>query len=133
MSLLRELQTLITEHGSAAVLRERLGLFSDKVEALEQKLVELQKENAALKEELGQAKNQLKAKAAMEEFVEHWGALFKRKIAGGYHEAVFCPDCRGPMFSFMGDMPFHCSPCKRSMNFTGNQLAEVMRGLPRQE
>lgn len=131
MALIELLDRLISERGSAAALRERLALVRDQAEVLEKKLVKLEEENRALKERLGQVEDELKAKTAGAEFVEHWGALFKRKPAGGYHQAVFCPDCRGPMFSLQDVLPFHCDRCKRSMNFTGHQLLEVMRDLPR--
>jgi len=47
-----ELERLITEHGSAAILRERLGLAADQYTALEKKNSGLQAENENLRAQL---------------------------------------------------------------------------------
>jgi hypothetical protein len=47
-SLSEQLQKLINEHGSAAILRDHLALFKDQVALLEKKNVELVAENAIL-------------------------------------------------------------------------------------
>lgn len=49
MGLLDGIEKLITEHGSAAILRERIALAEDKYSALERKVVELEAENKNLK------------------------------------------------------------------------------------
>ena len=51
MGLLDSIEKLITEHGSAAILRERISLANDQYSALEQRNAELQADNAALKAE----------------------------------------------------------------------------------
>ena len=52
LSLAEQLQKLITEHGSAAVLRERLALLKDQIELLEAKVLLLEGENVALKQQI---------------------------------------------------------------------------------
>jgi hypothetical protein len=99
-------------------------------QTLEKQVAALQEENAALKKRLSEFEKQEAAKAALEEFVECHGGLFKRKPTGGYHLTVYCPRCRGPMFSLMGEKPFHCESCKMTLNFTGERLLRVMAELP---
>ena len=54
MSIFGEIERLITEHGSAAILRERLALAADQYAALEKKVSELQCENETLRTQLKQ-------------------------------------------------------------------------------
>ena len=101
-----------------------------KAQALEKQVAELQQENAGLKKRVADLQAQVVSKTMLDEFVECRGALFKRKPTGGYHNAVFCPDCRGPMMSLMDELPFNCHKCKRAVGFTGHDLREVMKELP---
>jgi alanyl-tRNA synthetase len=55
-ALSEQLQKLITEHGSAAILRDHLALFKDQVVILEKKAALLESENAVLKTENGNLK-----------------------------------------------------------------------------
>lgn len=130
MGLLDAIDKLITERGSAAVMRERADFIREQAQALEKKMTELQAENATLKKRVAELEAQVAAQTARDEFVECRGALFKRKPTGGYHNAVFCPDCHGPMMSLMDQVPFHCSRCRRSVGFTGHDLRQVLMELP---
>lgn len=129
MGLIAYLEKLITERGSAAVLDKHLNYVKEQAEALEKQNAELHKENAALKKRVADLETQIAPKATSHEFVECRGALFKRKPGGGYHYAVFCPDCSGPMASLMDELPFSCHKCRRSVSFTGQELKSVMRDL----
>ena len=129
MSLFSAINDLITEHGSAAIMRERLALIREQAQALEKQVAELQGENTNLKRRVAELNAQVLTKTELDEFVECRGALFKRKPGGGYHNAVFCPDCQKPMSSLMGDLPYNCHKCHRSVDFTGNDLPNVMREL----
>ena len=51
MGIFDGLEKLITEHGSAAILKERIALANDKYAALERKVVELTEENRRLRAE----------------------------------------------------------------------------------
>jgi Skp family chaperone for outer membrane proteins len=51
-ALSEQLQKLINEHGSAAILRDHLALFKDQVVLLEKKNIDLTAENAALVSEI---------------------------------------------------------------------------------
>ncbi len=57
--MLAMLEKLINEHGSSSILRERLGLFSDKYEMLEQKNKTLEENNASLENQLQAANKEI--------------------------------------------------------------------------
>ena len=61
MNIFEPLEKLINEHGSATILKERLGLAKDKYEALERANDALKIEVAALKAELDQAKREIQS------------------------------------------------------------------------
>jgi hypothetical protein len=65
------------------------------------------------------------------EFVEHRGAIFKRKPNGGYFDDVLCRGCHNPMVSLMDEGPFRCQPCGISVNFNGHDLhRKILAELP---
>lgn len=128
--LMESLEKLVTEHGSAAILRERLALVKEQAEIIIKQNEALKKENAQLKELGRDLQAQLMAKARVAEFVEYRGAAFKPMAGGGYEKAVFCPECHRAMFSLQGVLPYSCTKCKTHVDFTGNDLAGVMAELP---
>lgn len=130
MGLIDLIEKTINEHGSAAIKEERLKLVREEAQALEKRVAALEKENGALRRRIAQLEAQVAAQTVREEFVECQGALFKRKPGGGYHLAVYCPRCKGPMVSLMDDAPFCCGPCQLAVNFTGRHLRHVMGELP---
>jgi len=62
-------------------------------------------------------------------FVEHRGALFKRGEEGGFEKRVFCPGCMRPMTSLKRVLPYSCSRCKYSVDFTGIDLQGILMTL----
>jgi hypothetical protein len=130
MGIFEALQKLITEHGSAAVLEKHRDLVLEQVRSLEKRQVELEVENASLKTKIAELEEKL-ASQTPPEFVESHGALFKRKAEGGYHEAVFCPRCKGPMFALSPGVPFQCGPCKILVNFNKRDYHSIVDSLPR--
>ena len=70
MSLFGNIEKLITEHGSANILRERLLLAQDKYSTLEQRNKELQEENLQLKAEIKGCKERIKSYAGVAEAIE---------------------------------------------------------------
>jgi len=122
------ISSVLSEIPLSAVLRERLELAKDRVQILEDDKVRLQEENAGLVDRVRTLERQIAEHAISEEFVEHHGALFKRRRSGGYHECVYCPSCRSPMSSLQDVLPFSCK-CGQSVNFTGNDLERVMGEL----
>jgi regulator of replication initiation timing len=123
---------IITEHGSSAILKERVAFLRDQMEALVDKVKELEAKNADLEKENGKLTAQLKTKASQEEFVEHRGALFKRKPEGGYHLAVYSPICHNPTGALDLCLPYSCerASCMWMSNFTGDDLKNIFKELP---
>lgn len=60
MGIFQDIERLITEHGSAAILRERLSLAADQYAALEKKVTELKAENARLQTENSELQEQVR-------------------------------------------------------------------------
>jgi hypothetical protein len=112
-----------------AVLRERIATLIEDKERLSKRVIELEQENAKLVKLASESKRQILAAASADEFVEHRSALFKRKPGGGYSETPYCFDCKRPMSSHMGMLPYICK-CGYAADFTGADLHNVMRGLP---
>jgi hypothetical protein len=71
-----QLQKLITEHGSATILRDHLALFKDQVALLEKKEASLESENAILRAE----NDELKKKIQKYEKHTHDNLLDENKI-----------------------------------------------------
>ena len=128
MGLIEYIDKLVTEHGSASVLDKHLTFVREQAQAMEKKVAELDQENTTLKKRITQLEGQIAAKSARDEFVESHGALFKRKPTGGYHDAVYCPTCRGPMVSFENCMPYSCR-CGTGVNFTGYDVHKIRKEL----
>ena len=60
MSIFGDIERLITEHGSAAILRERLALAEQQYKTLERKVVELENQNAVLQAKYEECEKQRK-------------------------------------------------------------------------
>lgn len=113
-----------------SALRERIELWRDKAQALEDKVVELEKENAALKEAAAKMQNQLTKPLTSSDYVYHKGAAFKRLPSGGANsEFVYCPKCYQTMGSPHGIGVFQCSFCKHHAGFSGHELSAIQREL----
>jgi ribosomal protein S27E len=132
MGLFDLVDRYIQERGSSAVLDKHLAFIRDQAQALEKQVEKLEAENASLKEQLGQYQGQLQAQSRGDEFVEHRGALFKRKPEGGYHLAVYCPHCRNSAFAF-GHLPYSCKRCHWNADFSKGDLQKIMAELPSPE
>jgi hypothetical protein len=130
MNLIEAIDRLITERGSSAVLDKHLSFVRDQAQALEKQVEALKKENSGLIAELGECKSNLATKSSQNEFVEHKGALFKRKPEGGYVNSAYCPRCRHPMASGFDGFPFQCRPCKHTAQFHDYELQSVIKELP---
>jgi hypothetical protein len=59
MGLLDGIEKLINEHGSAAILKERIALANDQYAALERKTLELQVVNKSVRTQLNQAEKEI--------------------------------------------------------------------------
>lgn len=119
---MKSLLDLIADIPTNAALRKE-------VQALEKKIAELEQKCAGLEGELRQAKEELAAKTVTADFVEHRGAVFKRRPEGGYYDDVLCRNCRHPMLSFVNVHPYRCTSCNVAVNFNGTQLPMIMSEL----
>ncbi|MEM6884046.1 MAG: hypothetical protein AAF571_03375 [Verrucomicrobiota bacterium] len=122
------LNDIITEHGSAAILKERLLLLKDQIEALEQKVVDLQTENTELKGKVYDLTKKLEEAAPPDEYFKHKGILLRKGEDGKTEDTVYCPKCQSPMYSLMDATPFKCS-CGFIAGFTGKEFRKILREL----
>jgi len=118
MGLVDLAEKLINERGSAAVMEKRLMLIKEEAAVLERKNGEMACEVERLSKENA-------------EFVEEFGAAFKRKPDGTFHEAVYCPIHHTPASSMEGGVPYFCSDpnCGWSSNITPNTLKSTILKL----
>jgi hypothetical protein len=129
--LTEQIEKLITEHGSAAILAEHVSLLKTRIDTLIYQIETLEKQNADLKRKCSDYERQNPSGARLDEFVEYRGSLFKRKPEGGYHLSVYCPKCKcalgGKMFQLQ------CSSCHFMSVFYEGDIANAIKELPKQE
>jgi DNA repair exonuclease SbcCD ATPase subunit len=130
MGLLESIDKLITERGSAAILRERLDLLREQGQAINDKVAALEQENSRLKRELEECQRNLAAATTAKKFVEHRGALFERTPSGAYSLSVRCPTCQRPFGLIDVEVPFYCSRCQHRTQFNAGDLEKVIEELP---
>lgn len=112
---------------------ERARTSKERIAALERELMALKRETGALRQLVGDLERKVASALSSEEFVEYRGALFKRRMSGGFHETVYCPSCRQPMRSPQNELNFNCRTCQTWVNIKGHELPEVMEKLARFE
>lgn len=126
MGFLDLVNQLISEHGSATILKERLLLLRDQLEQLEKENQRLREENQTLQENNDELNEQLESESKTEEFVKHRGVLFLRLPNGNIQDEVYCPRCHRPMNSIEDFLPFQCEPCNFMSGFRGRDLRSVI-------
>jgi len=109
LPLISEIEKLIKEHGSASVLKEHNEFIKSKLAALKEEFSDLEKENSKLKERIADLEVKLSSYESSEGFYEEQGALFKRRLGGGYHNAVYCPTCHSSTSPFPPGEEYNCS------------------------
>ena len=128
------LEKAINEHGSSAILKERLELVRDQLAKVEREKQVLEAELAVARAALAEALRQLPSS----EFVAYRGVKFRRKPSGGYENTAYCPGCESGMASTpSGDMPLVCGKCHALSGFRSGELkivlAELARDYPNNE
>lgn len=126
--LFAAIEKLITEHGSASILRERVDALREQFERVEQEKDRLQAENKELIDQVRELQGELQKKAVPDEYMEHRGVLFRR-VSGSIQDEAYCPECKIPMTSLMGATPLRCSKCRRTASFTGNDIRRIIREI----
>jgi predicted nuclease with TOPRIM domain len=86
MSIFSEIDRLITERGSAAILRERVALVKEQNESLQKKVVTLEGEILALQKRNAELEKMVERPEAS--YTMKWGCL---KFDGD--EKLYCPAC----------------------------------------
>jgi DNA-directed RNA polymerase subunit RPC12/RpoP len=120
MGLLDGIEKLITEHGSAVVLRERIALAREQYAVLEKKVSALQTENDSLKFSNGK----------LEERVRDLEQQLSQ-IHSGNSSGYVCDHCGSPRLKRIGNRPdptfgevgikqavFSCIECGKESAFT---------------
>lgn len=146
MGLLDGLEKLINEHGSAAILKERITLANDKHAALEAKVTALEAEKTKLhkeiedlrlglrkdEEKIRNLENQLSHNSSLKNYVEEAGALFKKNPDGTYNQTPYCPACQTAMVSPGRHELFRCGKksCGQFASFDQLHLGDVIVRLP---
>ena len=111
------------------VARERIALLKEQAEALENRITQLEKENSGLRDEVNALKGGQAQPLLAGEFIEHCGAMFKRKTEGGFHRAVYCPKCKQSTAAPIPHLPYHCN-CGWWADFKSSELDRIMKDLP---
>lgn len=127
-----EIERFITEHGSAAVLKEHVAFLRDKLDMLKKRIESLEEKNAHLVELTAELEKYKARQEASAQFVEARGALFKRLPSGEYAKTPYCPLCHSAMHSPDIFYTFQCGnqSCKQIAAFEGRHLNEVLHELP---
>jgi hypothetical protein len=133
MALLKLVDKLINERGSAAIMEKRLLLVKEEAAALDKKNAQLAQEVERLTRENADLKARLPTQAESGEFVEFEGAAFKLKADGAFHHAIYCPIHHVAGCSPDPACPFSCpvKECAWVTYVTPNTLAKaVNRATP---
>jgi len=120
MGFLDSIERLITEHGSAAILRERISLANDQYALLEKKVSDLQSENECLKLDNSKLQEQIKN-------------LENRVTRNSNPKGYVCDHCGSPQLKRTGSRPdptfgdlgakealFVCLDCNQQSAFSEN-------------
>lgn len=114
---------------SAEVLRERLAFVLDQMREIEKVAIESEEKISEQEKRIHELERELARYRASEQYVEHRGALFKRKPGGGYADIVYCPKCQSSLGSLDPQMAFRCRPCEWRTSFLSGELGSVLREL----
>ncbi len=130
-----QLEKLINEHGSAQVLRERLGLAADQCAALEKRanalnaeVDTLRLEVASLRKQNTDLKSSLAATGQETDFRVHKSMAFKKKANGAFSDQPICPSCHKPM-SLLPSGFVRCAPCQHTVTLGNERMPEIARWL----
>ncbi len=130
MGLIAMIDRLISEHASSSIQKERLVQLREELERLEKKHDRLEAEHQRVLDENQRLRDELEKKTVPDEYTEHRGVLLRRLPNGEIQDEAYCPECKIPMTSLAGMLPFACSKCKRQANFTGKELHHVISEVP---
>jgi hypothetical protein len=130
--LLITLGGLITSLGNTqnvSVVKERLAFAQDKLQQVNELVMQLQEENSRLRQQLNDAEQKLSTQVKSDEYTEYEGAFFKMKPSGGYHRAVYCPNCHVSTAPFPPGAEYNCMKCGWMSAFQENELPKIISDL----
>lgn len=116
MNIFTEIEKLINEHGSAAILKERIALAREQNEALVGEVKSLKTELAALKTIKAEIESELKELRQYTDFEnllkfnEHKGYY---EITEGNRTGKYCPVCHDDRNKLIRLQPFQIHPSNR--------------------
>lgn len=128
--LFQEIERLIVERGSSAVMRQQNEFLLQRLTMLKDDFAKLEKENSDLKQRIAELGAASAARSVAEAFTEYRGALFKKRPGGGYEYAVYCHRCQASTSAWPDDSEVFSCTCGWCSSFRGNQLAAVIAELP---
>ena len=113
------IEKLINEHGSAAILRERITLAKEQYAALERRVEEKTKELEIVKGQNEVLRKQLSTIAVPDKYVPARGVLWLR-TAVGFDPEPYCPKCKIIMFDFPPGARenWNCSQCMMTVPYS---------------
>lgn len=136
MGLLDGFEKLINEHGSAAILKERIALANDKYSFLEEKNTLLKRENEAIKKEKENHEYENQALQLNLQNAEQKIRQLEEQISKIYNsnpDGYVCDHCANPSLTRTGSRPdptfgdlgvkqkiFTCDSCGKESFFTPN-------------
>lgn len=137
MGIIDDIEKLITEHGSAAILSQQLSFARDQFADLERKVSDLQTQIGRLDAQLERERSdhkqareelqRLKDEHA-EEIVIHRGVEFRRGKRTRGQWAAFCPKCHLPVVA-TEDYSASCNGCQWYSDVHRDELARILAQL----
>lgn len=113
--MLKLIETLINEHGSSTILKERLGLIKDEYTALERKCQDLQLENDTIKQDNRDCQQQRQA------LETELNALKQKLVCDhcGSPDIVRVGSTPNPRLRVFGDKDavYRCNDCEQHSTF----------------
>ena len=109
--MLKELSDFIGAIPANPALRAKAELLTTKMDGLNDRVHELEKENGEMRKSVDLLRTELQRYKDLDQYIEYKGALFKKKNNGGLHEALYCPKCRHSCAPTATRRSYECKGC----------------------
>ena len=101
---------------NAQEMLNRISQLEDKISKMDQRLLKTEQ--------------RFSCQPIPDDCTEYKGALFQKKLGGGYREAIFCLVCGSPMTPVASATHFQCLKCGHAASFPGKRLSDLVEKLP---
>jgi hypothetical protein len=101
--------------------------MKQKLSAGEARIVSLEAENKALREEIAGLRSKKPESESAPEFAEASGVLWKRKRSGGYESVPCCPTCKSTLSDYSGSLL--CLKCNWQAPLKSFEVPKVFHDL----